>query len=355
MKPSSSLASAAAVTDFSALGKVLSSLKEGDADYRKEAEGIFDMLNDLQKENPEEYKRFMEETLSRPPPELLNYEEVTPAPMFVVKTLNGVGKKVFINVTVHGKIDKPRPVVGTAAQVLREGDAGYSYPLAMGELRKDVDKTGGACLVCDVILNPETIEAAKKDPATKELILNVIFETFENKHKESLCRGAHIKYPNLTYKGATVHSQRIRKKGVEPGATPGLLPTKPPGEISVKEEAEAGEVLIEASATSVNRPSSNPVSSSSSKTPANTMVFTMSKKGKTPVAMVFTFELTGVKSADEVEVSVGAERLVLYAAQYEAKIQLPVKPRDNGSQADVIFVKGTGKEIKSKLVISIPC
>jgi hypothetical protein len=43
---------------------------------------------------------------------LLNFQTVEPEPAFVAKTVDGIGKKFFLNVCGHEAVDKPRPLEG---------------------------------------------------------------------------------------------------------------------------------------------------------------------------------------------------------------------------------------------------
>ena len=44
---------------------------------------------------------------------MLNYVTIEPEPAFVAKTVDGIGKKFFLNVCGHEAVDKPRPLEGS--------------------------------------------------------------------------------------------------------------------------------------------------------------------------------------------------------------------------------------------------
>ena len=64
------------------------------------------------------------------------------------------------------------------------------YPLSLGPPRDTVDKQGRRARCCDVVFHPETVAMAAKDVSARNFIIEVALSSFEQKHKESLCRGA---------------------------------------------------------------------------------------------------------------------------------------------------------------------
>ena len=89
-------------------------------------------------------------------------------------------------------------------------DQRLRIPLSLGTVKEDFDKKGRPCQVFDVIWNPETIEACKKDMLQRQAMIELAFGYIHEKYKKNLS----LKYsvPKMQYKGGEVQFQRVRAK-----------------------------------------------------------------------------------------------------------------------------------------------
>lgn len=128
------------------------------------------------------------------PPELASYQEkytdengnpiidneggavIQPTPGFVVKTKDGNGQKVFINMTSHELIDAfEEKKIPQGEREQMGTDTGIRIPLSLGNVREDNDKKGEIAQVYDVIWNPTTIERCKTDPSFRQIVVELAF------------------------------------------------------------------------------------------------------------------------------------------------------------------------------------
>mmetsp|Transcript_18266 Transcript_18266/g.31248 ORF Transcript_18266/g.31248 Transcript_18266/m.31248 type:complete len:464 (-) Transcript_18266:43-1434(-) len=159
----------------------------------------------------------MQETFKDPSGKPVIDEEggavVQPEPGFVIKTRDLKDKsKVFLNFTHHELVEsfEEKPIPKEDAAKLGSSEKGLRIPLSLGDVREDSDKKGDPVQVYDFIWNPDTVKNAQKDPAFRQIMVELAL----NYIKQKFDRDLDIKFtvPKMKYKGATVQFQRIRAK-----------------------------------------------------------------------------------------------------------------------------------------------
>ena len=94
-----------------------------------------------------------------------------PEPGFVVKTIDDAGRKIFINVCGHAKIQAPGTEwaggkvpehVEHALANLEDPDAVQQlrFPLSVSEGRGELDKAGQPCTAYDAVFNDDVVKQA---------------------------------------------------------------------------------------------------------------------------------------------------------------------------------------------------
>jgi hypothetical protein len=89
---------------------------------------------------------------------------VKPIPGFVVKTKDGSGGKVFVNMTHHDLVESwsAKPIPAEEAAKHNTIDQGVRIPLSLGNVREESDKKGDPCQVYDFIWATETVKEAQR-------------------------------------------------------------------------------------------------------------------------------------------------------------------------------------------------
>jgi len=142
---------------------------------------------------------------------------ITPEPGFTFKTRR-VGDesetgKIFVNVCIHEKLTPP----GLKKRLNEEGEEveGMNIPMSVGAGRKGEDKSGVACLIYDIIVNPEVVTEAASDKSGKyrDFVCQLGMQCLEQKYSLTLDR--RYKLPKLKYIGEP-DSQMIQDRSKAP-------------------------------------------------------------------------------------------------------------------------------------------
>lgn len=177
--------------------------------------------------------------------------ELFPEPGFVIKTADGQGGKVFINVCActspalrlpagweaaaaggelpaavrrfleHPPDEGAAPVGDTAgaAELLR-------LPLSVGAPRQGADREGLPCTEVDVVLGSEALQLAAEHRPLKHFVVQLVLGSVEHKHAWAL--DPQYRLPRMRYKGQLPPpAQRVRTEDKGPGATAALVQELP--------------------------------------------------------------------------------------------------------------------------------
>ena len=122
---------------------------------------------------------------------------VQPIPGYVVKTRTSNGK-LFVNVCHSEMIDAPTCV-----------DTGsIRFPLSVGAVFQDIDKSGQSCDVIDVVVSGSIINESMSVPETRETFHSFIRDSIEQKHGIQILSEFRVIKKN--YVGEKVRPQRVR-------------------------------------------------------------------------------------------------------------------------------------------------
>ncbi|KAJ7539140.1 hypothetical protein O6H91_11G078400 [Diphasiastrum complanatum] len=159
------------------------------------------------------------------------YEEIFPAPFFVVKTTNEKSQKILVNVCGSAKISAPgnweegvpkdiEDAINSINDEHNESNAMHiRFPLSCSEPITSLDKNGSTCWVYDVVYNESVLRQAMSHKTLKLFVIEMALTWIGQKYKIQLVSG--FKLPNLKYKGPSVRRHHIR-------ASPKLLVTELP-------------------------------------------------------------------------------------------------------------------------------
>lgn len=136
--------------------------------------------------------------------------DITPNPGFTIKTRRiSNNEKVFINICSHDEIAKP----GLKKRLDENGEEveGMNVPMSVGPAREAKDMSDNACIVYDIIVNPDVIEEATADGTGKykDFVCQLGMQSLEQKYQEQIAK--QYKLPKLKYLGNVV-PQRIQDR-----------------------------------------------------------------------------------------------------------------------------------------------
>jgi hypothetical protein len=127
------------------------------------------------------------------------------------------GQKVFINICSHEEVGAP----GMKKRLDANGEEqeGMNIPMSVGQGRVGEDKSGGACLVYDIIVNKKVLEECKDDKSGKyrDFVCQLGMQCLEQKFSLDLDR--RYKLPKLKYQPAAdgkVDQQYIKDRKSSP-------------------------------------------------------------------------------------------------------------------------------------------
>ena len=153
------------------------------------------------------------------PPVPGDREEIFPDPGFVVKTIDDAGRKVFINICGHAKIQAPGSEwangkipehVEQALANLEEPEAVQQlrFPLSVSEGRNELDKSGAPCTVYDAVFNDDVVKQAIAYRKLKVFLVELCMQWVSQKYGLSL--DPKYKLPHRKYMGDKPEPQMIR-------------------------------------------------------------------------------------------------------------------------------------------------
>ena len=200
-------------------------------------------------------------------------EEIFPEPGFVVKTADETGRKVFINVCGHCKIQAPGSewadgvvpeAVERALANLDDPDAArhLRFPLSVSDARNELDKKGAPCTTYDAVFNDDVVKQAICSRRLKVFLVELVLQWIAQKYETTL--DPRYKLPHRRYVGDSDAPKpqwvRVDRKSMieelrEPDEEPSF-PLRPRrSERQVREEAAAREAKAAAKETLKGAPS----------------------------------------------------------------------------------------------------
>ena len=140
-------------------------------------------------------------------------EEIYPEAMFVIKTVDDAGRKIFINVCGHAKIAAPGSKWGKGDQVpeevqsalvsmeegTNEGVEHLRFPISVSEGRNELDKTGHGCTVYDAVFNEDVAKQAAHYKRLKVFVCELCLQWIGQKYDVNLDQD--YKLPSRKYMG----------------------------------------------------------------------------------------------------------------------------------------------------------
>ena len=143
-----------------------------------------------------------------PQPVGADREEILPEPGFVVKTIDDAGRKIFINVCGHAKIQAPGTEwaggkvpehVEHALANLEDPDAVQQlrFPLSVSEGRGELDKAGQPCTAYDAVFNDDVVKQAMAHRKLKVFLVELCLQWVGQKY--SLVLDPKYKLPHRRY------------------------------------------------------------------------------------------------------------------------------------------------------------
>ena len=137
-------------------------------------------------------------------------EEIFPEPGFVVKTVDDTGRKVFINVCGHFKIQSPGSdwangvvpeAVENALANLDDPEATQHlrFPLSVSDARNELDKKGAPCTVYDAVFNADVVKQAICSRRLKVFLVELVLQWIAQKYEKPL--DPQYKLPHRRYVG----------------------------------------------------------------------------------------------------------------------------------------------------------
>ena len=215
-------------------------------------------------------------------------EEIFPEPGFVVKTVDDTGRKVFVNVCGHFKIQAPGSdwangvvpeAVENALANLDDPEATQHlrFPLSVSDARNELDKKGAPCTVYDAVFNDDVVKQAICSRRLKVFLVELVLQWIAQKYESPL--DPQYKLPHRRYVGDSDAPKpqciRVDRKSMieelqEPDEAPSF-PLRPRrSERQVREEAAARERLKAATKeTSKGAPAGTSVAARATKAARN--------------------------------------------------------------------------------------
>lgn len=203
----------------------------------KEAENMWQMLEDLSTNDPAAYREFIQKQLKEGPPPAPSTPSFTPTPGFVVKISTDTGRKFFVNVCWHQALDLPKTSQGrNVPENARDlpSTSNLQIPLAVGKPRELRDQNNTECWAVDAAFHPWVSKRTEFDSGFKQQVVNLALIWVEKE--------LNIK---LKHPGKLIRSKY--KGGAGQAAVPFPVPSPEPQE-PPKEQVAAANILQNPSA-----------------------------------------------------------------------------------------------------------
>jgi len=241
---------------------------------------------------------------------------------------------VFVNICSDANVGKP---ASKAERMGGNSGLAWSIPYSTSQPRQDIDRSGEACSVYDLVFHPDTLYLAGRDHRMKGLVHNTALDALESAFQVN-CDRNNLKFPRMKFKG--VFRPTMIRKPLEGSTEPTEpLPSAAPTIAEVAPELAA--------AASIITPTYSIKYRSSSDLQDHVIQPQENVVSSRPKELVVQVELPLLDSANGVDLDVQEKTLSLVrdeAPCYRLNIDLPF-PVDEE--------KGSAKFDKSKKVLGV--
>lgn len=111
-----------------------------------------------------------------------NVRAIRPNPGICVKTKSDKGEKVFINICHHSDVPLPSPSLNVDDIMNYTGESIFHFPLSIGELRTEKDKSENNCKCFDVVINSVYYQKEILKKRIRDFILNLAISKIKEKY-----------------------------------------------------------------------------------------------------------------------------------------------------------------------------
>ncbi|XP_052385899.1 protein kintoun [Carassius gibelio] len=312
-----------------------------------------ELLNEYATEisDPENKRRYEEEITQLEKDRGTNVQFIHPEAHHVLK-IRGAREKRFINICSNQLIDKPSCEAGRD----RDGKTGFHWrlPFSLTPGRPDRDASGNSCVIHDVIFHPDALHAAENNKRLMELLHRTAIGGVEDSFHIKLDR-RNIKQLKMKYKG-------VPQAAVIRRPIPGHEQQQSTRDLEQTHTEPEPEPEPEAScAAPPDHEDSRSSSSSQPTEPHYTVKYRSvvdlqdyrcsrdSGPGARPTDIIITVSLPLLRSAQDAELLVLEQRLVLQSHKPAYKLDLPLSYPVDEDKGDAKFNK-----TKKQLTITLP-
>lgn len=109
-------------------------------------------------------------------------KEIRPNPGICVKTKSDKDEKVFINICHHSDVPLPPTSLNVDDIINHPGESIFHFPLSVGELRTEKDKSGNDCKCFDVVINSVYYQKEILKKRIRDFILNLAISNIKEKY-----------------------------------------------------------------------------------------------------------------------------------------------------------------------------
>uniref|UniRef100_A0A1B6DWU8 PIH1 domain-containing protein 1 n=1 Tax=Clastoptera arizonana TaxID=38151 RepID=A0A1B6DWU8_9HEMI len=147
------------------------------------------------------------------------WKNVKPNAGFCVKTRTTSGEKIFINVCHTEDIPPPPRDISEselASIINGDGPSNYTLPMSIGDLHKELDKSGFQCSSYDVAINKSFFEKFVANKLLRAFFISVMLEGIQDKYKLEIDMNDYIILKNRKVMG-TLQYHRIEQRPIREG------------------------------------------------------------------------------------------------------------------------------------------
>lgn len=232
-------------------------------------------------------------------------KSIKPTPGFCVKAKDRNGDKVFLNICHTVELPEPKEISDAELIKILESDdpSSYKVPLSLGLPHDEVDKSGSPCKAYDIIVNSNFFSKMKKNELFKRFLITIALDGIEDKYGVNAVGDDYVILKNKRYLG-TMPDHCIQDRS---------------GPLIAEVEGAAGDA--------------DQAGSSEKK---STLYLTRHSLPGQPDTLVARISLPGVKSAKDLALDVGEDRIVLKAERpsYSVDVFVPCLLNQDGCQAE---------------------
>jgi len=128
---------------------------------------------------------------------------VKPEPGFCIKTRDGKGRKVFINICKSRELPPPKDISKNELIAILESEdpSDYRVPMSLGDPHEVSDKGGQKSTAFDIVVNTDFYTKAESSELFNTFLITVSMDGLDDKHNVELNRNDWIILKNKKYFG----------------------------------------------------------------------------------------------------------------------------------------------------------